>query len=198
MSQECSDCGGEVSRARPVRTGTGLTVDFTVTDGEERVGSSSLAMDGWACEDCGRVRVRVETPERRPEPETTSGECPLCAGPTVAGRPGGAGYSLWLLDDDRDDPGTARYELFGHACVDCGALALYADDVETGSGDATDCLACEGQMRDMSISTDTGGFRLVGDRQGDASLAPRRRIEPMAWACEDCGLTLLFDRRSGD
>ena len=57
MSEECSDCGGEVNRARPVRTGTGITVDFTVTDGEDRVGSSSLDMDGFACEDCGLTLV---------------------------------------------------------------------------------------------------------------------------------------------
>ena len=199
MSEQCSDCGGEVTRARPTRTGTGLTVEFRVIDGEEIVGSSSLGMDGWACEDCGRVRFRAETSEQRPADESAvSGSCPLCSGPTVAGQPGGSGYSLELLDRDRDVPGTDRYELFGHACVDCGAVALYADDVKTGPESETDCLACEGQMRDMSISTGSGGFRLVGDRRSDASLAPRRRVEPMAWACEDCGLTLVFDQRAGD
>ncbi len=197
MSRECTDCGGEATQGRPTRTGTGLPIRF-LPDEETLSGGSSVDLTGWTCNDCGRIRFEVDTAGGEADTSRASGECPVCDGPTVGGRLGGSGFNVRLVDRGSDLPGTDRHDLFGHACGDCGAVALYTDPESVTEGSVgTDCLSCDGGMRRTSVSTGAGSMRLIGEKQGDGALAQRERVDPMAWVCQDCGLTLLYDTNGG-
>ncbi len=197
MSRECPDCGGEATQGRPTRTGTGLPIRF-LPDGDALFGGSSIDLAGWTCEDCSRIRFEVDAADGEADASAASGECPVCDGPTVAGRLGGSGFDVRLVDRESELPGTDRYDLFGHACADCGAVGLYTDADAVNEGPVgTECPACEGGMRRTAVSTGAGSMRIIGDKQGDGALAQRERVDPMAWACRDCGLALMYDGRGG-
>jgi len=182
-----------MTQGRPTRTGTGLPIRFLPND-ETVLGGSSVDLTGWTCEDCSRIRFEVDTADREADASGAAGECPVCDGPTAAGRLGGSGFSVRLVDRESDLPGTDRYDLFGHACLDCGAVGLYTDADGVNDGPVTtECPSCEGGMRRTGVSTGAGSMRIIGDKQGDGALAQRERIDPMAWACQDCGLTLMYD-----
>jgi len=179
MTSECADCGGSTTRFRPATSVTGLPVGVRVPDGV-------ASLSGFVCADCGRVQFTAAL-----DAEAADGDpCSVCAEPAAEYRLGTAGEDLRLKDIDA---GT-RYSVRAVACGDCGAVEVSAEGV--GSADGTDCPACEGRMGLTEPIVGASSVRLVDDDAG-ASLEPRSRVEPVAWACEDCGLALVYDRAGG-
>lgn len=174
MAADCPDCSSATTRTRPATRSSALPIRL-------RVNGGMAPLSSFVCTDCGRIRFTTKV---NPGEEN----CSVCDGAAAAARLRTPSEELRLLDADRE----VVYPLSAIACADCGAVELRASDV--GGATATTCPACRGGMRRTTPAVGTDRIDFIEEAR-DADGPPLRGpVEPLAWACTDCGLVLVYDR----